>query len=180
MNQRILTWLGSYRKVTSRDVFLLKPVLCPVLGYIRTKEGPHLRLSRWDRASSTCWAVLRGSEMESRIRFSWASRARIRGPKLAPEVSGVVGVVGKVGEILFRARLMFCLWLSRVKKQDGHDSHVGKESQWPRLQESQRDPVTPGRQEHTPVSLLQPSGRVPSRLHRQAGKEQNLGKCSGL
>lgn len=100
--------------------------------------------------------------MDSRISFNAASRARMRGPKLPLEGSAVVGTRGVM---FFRAKLRFRLWLSRVKKQEGHDSHVGKESQCPRLQELQRDPVTPGRHKHAPVCLLQPSGRVPSGSH---------------
>lgn len=136
--------------------------------------GPHLSSSSWDRASSSCWAVLGGNEMDSRISFNRASRARIRGPKLTPEWSGVVG---KCGVMLIRAKLRFCLWLSRVKKQEGHDSHIGKVSQCPRLQESQRDPVTPCRHKHTPVFLLQPSGRVPSGSHWHSGRKRRRMKC---
>lgn len=77
--------------------------------------------------------------------------------------------------MFFRAKLRFCLWLSRVKKQEGHDSHTGKESQRPRLQELQREPVTPGRHKHAPVCLLQTSGRVPSRSHWHPGKEKSDG-----
>lgn len=52
--------------------------------------------------------------MDSRISFNPASRARIRGPKLTPEGSAVVGT----RMVMFvRAKLRFCLWLSRVKKQ---------------------------------------------------------------
>lgn len=108
--------------------------------------------------------------MDSRISFNRFSRARIRGPKMTLELSGVVG---KRAVMFFRARLRFRLWLSRVKKQEGHDSHTGKESQRPRLQELQRDPVMPGRHKHTPVCLLQPSGRVPSGSHWHAGKEKS-------
>lgn len=127
----------------------------------------HLSLSSWDRASSTCRAVLGGREMESRVRFRLASRARIRGPKLSPP-----GRVGKRGESLSRAKLKFCLWASRVKKQEGHVSQAGKESQCPRLQESQRAPVMPGRHKQAPVCLSQPSGRVPSASHRHSVEEE--------
>lgn len=128
--------------------------------------GPHLNLSSWDSASSTCRVVLGGKEIDPRISFNRFSRARIRGPKLTPELSGVVG---KRGVMFFRAKLRFCLWLSRVKKQEGHDSHTGKESQCPRLQELQREPVTPGRHKHAPVCLLHTSGRVPSGSHWHPG-----------
>lgn len=133
---------------------------------------PHLSLSSWDRASSSCLSVEGGRETESRTRFRLASRARVRGPN-CPGVPVLPGRVGTLGASLSRAELRDCRWVSRVKKQEGHVSQAGKESQWPRLQESQRAPEIPTRQEHTPVCLLQTSGTVPSASHRHAGKKRH-------
>lgn len=132
---------------------------------------PYLSLSSWDRASSICLAVLSGRVMESRIRFRLASRARMRGPKF-PRSPSPPGREGTLVKSLSRAKLRFCLWASRVKKQEGHVSQAGKESQCPRLQESQRAPVIPGRHKQAPVCLSQTSERVPSASHRHAAEEE--------
>ena len=58
-------------------------------------------------------------------------------------------------------------WASRLRKQEGQVGHLGKLSQWPRLQESQRSPVTPGRHKHAPVLCSQLA--VPRGSHWQAG-----------
>lgn len=155
---------GSWKKGGTSQPKIQKT--CPFLRL----AGPHLNSSSWDRAWSTCRAILGGSEMDSRISFNRFSRKRMRGPKTTLELSGLVG---KRWVMFFRAELRFCLWMSRVKKQEGHDSHVGKESQRPRPQELQRGPVTPGRHKHAPVCLLQPPGRVPSGSHRHPGKEKS-------
>lgn len=128
----------------------------------------HLSLSSCDRVSSTFWVTLGGREMESWIRLRLVSRARTRVPK-SPRSPVLPGRVGKCEERLSRARLKFCLWESRVKKQEGHALQVGKESQCPRLQELQRAPVIPGRHKQAPVFLSQPSGRVPTASHWHAG-----------
>lgn len=132
---------------------------------------PHLRLFSWDRPSSTCLSELGGREMEPRIRFRLASRARMRDPKFSKSLSPRGGE-GKLGESLSRVKLRFRLWASRVKKQEGHVSQAGKESQCPRLQESQRAPVTPGRHKHAPVCLSQTSGVVPPASQRHAVEEE--------
>ena len=134
---------------------------------------PHLSLSSWDRASLTCLAILGGREMESRIWFRLDSRARMRGPKF-PRSPALPGWIGNFVESLSRAELKFFLWASRVKKQEGHVSQPGKESQCPRLQTSQRAPVTPGRHKQAPVFLSQTSGSVPSASHRHTSEEEVL------
>lgn len=136
-------------------------------------HGSHLILSSWDRASSTCLAVVRGRVIESRIWFRRDSRMTMRGPKV-PRSPDPVGREGELGESLSSARLKFFNWASMVKKQEGHVSQAGKESQCPRLQVSQRAPVTPGRHRQAPVCLSQTPGRVPSVLHLHAVDEQEI------
>lgn len=96
----------------------------------------------------------------------------MRSPRFST-VPAPPGRVGSLGEYLSRAKVMFLRCESRVKKQEGHSSQAGKESQCPALQESQRVPVTPGRHRHSPVSLLQTSGRVPSASHWHAAEDEN-------
>lgn len=105
--------------------------------------------------------------MESWISFRLASRARMRGPNFPISVSPP-GREGSTGESLSRATLRFRLCASSVKKQEGHVSQAGKESQCPRPQESQRLPMTPGRHRQAPVCSSQTSGRVPSKSHLHA------------
>jgi len=131
-------------------------------------SAPHLSLFSWDWASSICVLPPGGREMEFWIRVKLDSRTRIRGPR-SPSPTGREG---NLRENLSRAKLRFCLWASMAKKQEGHVSQPGKESQWPRLHESQRVPLTPGRHKQAPVCLLQTSGSVPSASQRHAVEEE--------
>ena len=135
--------------------------------FLKISSVSHLSLSSWDIASSICLAVLGGRKMESWIRFRLDSRVRMRCLKF-PRSAAPPGREGKLGESLSKAKLRFCLCASRMKKQEGHVSQVGKESQCPLLQELQRVPVTPGLHKQAPVCLSQTSGRVPSASHWHA------------
>lgn len=127
---------------------------------------PHLSLFSRDWASSSGLVVI-GVRAMSWIRFSLASRAKMRGPNLSGSAAPV-GREGTPGDSLSRATLRFLLCASRVKKQEGHISQAGNESQCPRLQVSQRGPVMPGLHRQVPVCLSQTSGSVPSVSHWHA------------
>lgn len=132
-------------------------------------ESSHLSLLSSDTASSTCTATPGGREMDFWIRLRLASSTRMRGVKFPRSPSP--GREGTLRESFSKAELSFSLWASSVEKQEGHFSQPGKESQCPRLHESQRVPLIPGRHKQAPVCLSQTSGRVPSASQRHAGGE---------
>lgn len=127
----------------------------------------HLSLSSCVSASSIWDAASGGRDTESRTRLRSASRFRRRFPKF-PRPPSPPGREGTPLASLCRVALSVCLLASRLKKQEGHVSQDGNESQRPRPHESQRGPVTPGRHKHAPVCPSQTSGRVPSVSHAHA------------
>lgn len=91
----------------------------------------------------------------------------MRGPKSAPPPDWDDNLEASSN----RTKLTFFRWAFRLKKQEGHISQSGKESQRSRLQESQRAPETPGRHKQTPDCLSQTPGRVPLASQSQAKTE---------